>query len=310
MRICSLLPGATEVVAALGLAERLVGVSHECDDPPSVRHLPVLVRPLVAPDGSSSGDIDRRIKIAVAAGQPLYELDEDAFRRARPDVVLTQDLCHVCAVTPDQLARAVRTLAPPPAIVALHAATLHEVLTDVERIAEALGRRDEGRALVQALRARLCAVAAGAAGARRPRVACLEWLDPPYVAGHWVPDMVQTAGGDDVLGVGGAPSRETTWQEVAAADPDVVILMPCGYRVENILQEWAARGRTGGGHPLPGRGRAWFAVDAASYFSRPGPRLVDGVELLADILHPQAGRPLHPARAVPVDPVVPMGTPS
>jgi iron complex transport system substrate-binding protein len=135
-------------------------------------------------------------------------------------------------------------------------------------------------------------------------------MDPPYVAGHWVPDMVQTAGGDDVLGVGGARSRETTWPEVAAADPDVVILMPCGYPVEKTLQELAVRGRAGRDHPFTRKGSAWFAVDAASYFSRPGPRLVDGVELLADILHPQAGRPLDPARAVPVDPVLALGMPA
>ncbi len=305
MRICSLLPGATEVVAALGLAEQLVGVSHECDYPESVRHVPVLVRPLAAPDGASSADIDRRIKAAVAAGEPLYQLDENAFRLAHPNVVLTQDLCHVCAMTPDQLGRAVRSVVPPPTIVALHAGNLHDVLADVERIAETLGRPDEGRALAQALRARLSAAAARVAGARRPRVVCLEWLDPPYVAGHWVPDMVQAAGGVDVLGVSGAGSRETTWAEVAAANPDVVLVMPCGYSVGKTLDELASSGRM-----KPERSCAWFAVDAASYFSRPGPRLVDGVELLTDILHPETGRALDPARAVPVHVVFPLGTPA
>lgn len=283
MRICSLVPGATEVVAALGRASRLVGISHECDFPLSVRHAAVLVEPCIETASACSAAIDREVRTLVSAGRPLYRLNERAFVASEPDVVLTQDLCHVCAVTPDQLTRAVESLPVPPTWVTLNPTTLEDVISDVERIGLAIDRTSEGKQLAASLRTRLAQVRSGHR-TRKPRVACLEWLSPLYVGGHWVPEMVELAGGLDVLGEVHHPSRPVTWEQVESANPDIVILMPCGFSVERAWSELAALRQTD---------RQWvsalaswpltFVVDAASYFSRPGPRLVDGVELLAAI---------------------------
>jgi iron complex transport system substrate-binding protein len=283
MRICSLVPGATEVVAALGQAGQLVGISHECDFPASVRHATVLIEPLVAGDQISSTAIDQQVKTLVASGQRLYRLNEEAFAEARPDVILTQDLCHVCAVTPDQLTRAVRSLPSLPELLTLNPTTLEDILTDIERIGEAIGQPSEGRDLATSLRKRLAAVQQRSTRApTRPRVLCLEWLSPLYIGGHWIPEMVDLAGGQDVLGQVRQPSHEATWEQVAAARPDIVILMPCGFSVDRTMRELASLCQVPG---VWSRAIAsWpktFIVDAASYFSRPGPRLVDGVELLA-----------------------------
>jgi iron complex transport system substrate-binding protein len=285
MRICSLVPGATEIVAALGLADQLVGISHECDYPPSVRHVPVMIAPVVGSEPAPSQTVDRQVKELVAAGRRLYRLDEEAFRRARPDLILTQNLCHVCAITPDQLATAIRALPSEPVLLTFSPGSLTDLLSDIVRIAQAVGRVEQGEALAQSLRARLS-----------------EWLDPLYVAGHWVPEMVEMAGGEDVLGPKQAPSREITWEQVAAARPDILVVMPCGYPVERTLAEFAqADGARAQWSRVATLGAKLYVVDAASYFSRPGPRLVDGVDLLADILHRGAGRPIDPARAVPLD---------
>jgi iron complex transport system substrate-binding protein len=288
MRICSLLPGATEVVAALGLTDELVGISHECDYPQTVQQKPVMVRAVIDAGHASSHEIDRQVRAAVEQGLHLYELDETLFRRAQPDLVITQDLCHVCAVTPGQLQRAVAALPKQPTLLTLNPVTLDQVLTDVERIGAAAGREAEARVLALTLRSRLHAVRERvSASQERPKVVCLEWLDPLFVAGHWVPDMVAWAGGREMLGTAGAPSRQVTWDQVRAADPDVLVLMPCGFSAARTQQELDR---------MTGReewrslraildGRA-FAVDASAYFSRPGPRLVDGVALLAALNHP------------------------
>jgi iron complex transport system substrate-binding protein len=303
MRICSLIPGATEVVAALGLADRLVGISHECDFPPSVRETSVMIEPLIDVHQATSQDIDQRVKELVATGRPLYRLNEEAFHHAQPNVILAQDLCHVCSVTPDQLTRAIQSLPRRPEVLTLSPTTLEEMLHDIERIADVIGTPENGAAFVDELRRRLDHVRTTASVAlARPRVVCLEWLAPLYVAGHWVPEMVELAGGLDVLGSKDAPSHETTWQEVEAAEPDVVIVMPCGYSIDRTIKELIKVG--------PSRD-AWrkacehwknlYVVDAASYFSRPGPRLVDGVELLAAMLHLDPHHPIDPAKAVTLE---------
>ncbi len=303
MRICSLIPGATEVVAALDLADQLVGISHECDFPASVRQVPVMIEPLVGKDGGSSGEIDRQVKALVASGQRLYRLNEDAFCRASPDLILTQDLCHVCSVTPDQLTRVIESLQHRPNVLTLSPTTLDDMIHDIERIAQAADALAKGRALTQELHRRVDHVRATTSRtSARPRVVCLEWLDPLYVAGHWVPEMVELAGGLNVLGSQDAPSHETTWHAVESAQPDVVLIMPCGYSVERTVNELTRVGQTG---------EAWwraceqwpdlYVVDAASYFSRPGPRLIDGVELLASILHPTPDHPLDPAKAIKLE---------
>lgn len=301
MRICSLVPGATEVVAALGQAGRLVGISHECDFPLSIRHAPVLVEPCINPEHSTSAAIDREVRTLVSSGRPLYRLDERAFAASAPDVVLTQDLCHVCAVTPDQLTRAVDSLPAPPTWVTLNPTTLEDVISDVERIGQAIDRASEGRQLAASLRTRLALVRQGHR-AGKPRVACLEWLSPLYAGGHWVPDMVELAGGLDVLGQVGQPSRQVTWEQVESAEPEIVILMPCGFSVQRAWSELTTLRHTD--RQWSAALAAWpstFVVDAASYFSRPGPRLVDGVEMLAALLSKgsDAGLDNLTAQAVP-----------
>jgi iron complex transport system substrate-binding protein len=303
MRICSLIPGATEVVAALDLADRLVGISHECDFPASVRDVPVMIEPMVGKDGGSGGEIDKQVKELVASGQRLYRLNEDAFCRASPDLILTQDLCHVCSVTPDQLTRAIESLPRPPDVLTLSPTTLDGMIHDIERIAEAAGVLARGLAFARELRHRVDQVREETSRmSGRPRVVCLEWLDPLYVAGHWVPEMVELAGGHDVLGSQNAPSHETMWQAVEAAQPDVILVMPCGYSVERTVNELrhAAQPRDAWRRACEQR-PALYVVDAASFFSRPGPRLVDGVELLAAILHPTPHHPIDPAKAIKLD---------
>ncbi len=303
MRICSLVPGATEVVASLGLTDHLVGISHECDFPPSIRQIPVMIEPLIEPHLTASVAIDQRVKELVALGSPLYQLNERAFHQARPDVILTQGLCHVCAVTPDQLARAIQLLQPPPAILTLSPTTLEDMIHDIERIAGAVDQPEKGHALATELRRRLDHINQKNLHLHaRPRVVCLEWLDPLYVAGHWVPEMIDLAGGHDVLGSKHAPSHTTTWRAVETSHPDVVIVMPCGYSIDRTMNELLRVG------PVQDQWRRaceqWpnlYVVDAASYFSRPGPRLVDGVELLDSILHPNPHLPIDPIKVIKLE---------
>jgi len=292
MRICSLLPGATEVVVALWNTKHLVGISHECDYPPEVRTKPVLVRAVVDTNALSSREIDRHVRATLKAGRPLYELDETLLARVRPHLVITQDLCHACAITPSQLAQALRALPSPPRVLSLNPSTLDDVLADIERIGEAIGRGQEAAALVEQLRARLQAVLLQVAPAgKHPRVACIEWLDPMYAAGHWVPDMVACAGGVDVLGTAGAPSAPVTWARLRAAKPDVLVIMPCGFPIARTRREVARLTKQPGWKTLPAvkTGRV-FLVDGPAYFNRPGPRVIDGIEILAACLHPSLVR--------------------
>lgn len=288
MNICSLVPGATEVVAALGLQDRLVGISHECDTPQTLSHVPVMVRGRIDSHALSSAQIDARVGEWLSGGSGLYELDEARLLAAKPDLLITQDLCDVCAITPTQLARVVQTLSPPPRMVTLNPHRLDDVLRDIETLGGAMEREEAGRQLAAALRRRLDAVRTTVgAEPSRPKVACLEWLSPLYSAGHWVPDMVEAAGGIDVLATAGAPSRTIEWEALAACAPDVIVLMPCGFTVARTKAELTAVTEHPAWPHLPAvqRGEVYL-VDALSHFSRPGPRLVDGVEQLAAILHP------------------------
>jgi iron complex transport system substrate-binding protein len=288
MRICSLLPGATEVVAALGLADQLVGISHECDYPPGIRKAPVMVRPMIDHERMSSPDIDRAVTRAVSDHQPLYALEETLFRDARPDLVITQDLCHVCAVTPSDVERAMASLPHPARVLSLNAGSVEDMLHDIERIGEATNKVAESHALTSTLRARLQAIREQIAlEVDLPTVVCVEWLDPLYVAGHWVPEMVSWAGGQHLLSGAGVPSKRITWEQLVEAAPDVLIVMPCGFSIERTRQEMERLTTHPGWHRLPAvqRGRV-FAVDSGAYFSRPGPRLVEGTEILAALCHP------------------------
>ena len=292
MRICSLVPGATEVVVGLGFADALVGISHECDYPETIRGIPVLVRPVVDSETGTSAGIDRQVKALASSGQSLYQVDERALFEARPDVIVMQDMCHVCAVTPNQVERAISSLAQRPRLVTLAPQSLADVIDDVERIGAALGADARGRDLAHALRSRVAAVRAEAAGRPSPRVACLEWLNPLYIGGHWVPEIVHIAGGHDVLGRSGQPSREVTMEDVRAAAPDIVTFMPCGFSLARTISELTVLQRSDPAWRALISAPKRYAVDAGSYFSRPGPRLVDGLELMADICagRVQAGR--------------------
>jgi len=281
MRVVSLLPAATEIVAALGAVGRLVGVSHECDFPPEVRSLPRVTRTRVDP-ALPSGAIDRAMAEAKGAGVSPVEVDVNLVAHLRPDVLIGQSVCEVCAVGEGELARLVTTLMPTPWVVTLHAHTLDEVFLDIRKIGEALELRDEAEELDAGLRYRLRRVQTGASRPGKPRVLVLEWLDPPYVAGHWVPELVALAGGEDVGGATGEPSRPRPWDELAVLAPDVVVVALCGFDVPRAQVELGAV-TDGPARALLGR-RVEF-LDGNAYTSRPGPRLVDAAETLARLIH-------------------------
>jgi iron complex transport system substrate-binding protein len=283
MRIASLVPSATEALFALGLGDRVVAVTHECDFPPEATGLPRLTRS-VLPDDLPSAEIDARVRELVGAGEALYELDEPTLADLGPELIVTQAVCEVCAVSYDDVRAVAARLRSRPRVLSLDPSRLGQVLADIEQLGTAAGEPGAGRALGAELTARLRRVEVEVAGLGRPRVAALEWLDPPYVAGHWVPEMVAAAGGVEVLGVAGGRSRVAEWEEVADAAPETVIVMPCGFDADAAAAE--ARAHADRLHAL-GAERI-VAVDAAASFSRPGPRLVDGVELLAHLLHPDA----------------------
>ena len=281
MRVVSLLPAATEIVAALGGVGRLVGVSHECDFPPEVRSLPRVTRTRVDPAMPSSA-IDRVMAEAKRTGVSPVEVDVNLVAHLRPDLLIGQSVCDVCAVGEVDLARLVTTLMPTPWVVTLHAHTLDEVFLDIRKVGEALELRDEAEELDAGLRYRLRRVSVRAARLPKPRVLVLEWLDPPYVAGHWVPDLVTLAGGQDVGSVPGEPSRPRPWDELAALAPDVVVVALCGFDIPRAQAELAAV-TDPQARALLGR-RVEF-LDGNAYTSRPGPRLVDAADILARLIH-------------------------
>ncbi|HEX5852614.1 MAG TPA: ABC transporter substrate-binding protein, partial [Solirubrobacteraceae bacterium] len=267
---------------ALGLGEELVGVTHECDHPPAALALAQVTRD-VLPSGLSAAEIDTAVRERTLAGEAIYALDRDRLATLEPDLIVTQALCPVCAVSYDEVAEIAKGLPSPPSVIALDPKTLGETFSDVRTLARATARRDAGVDLIQHAAARIDRVKLAVRGAPRPRVAALEWLDPVYVAGHWTPQLIELAGGEDVLGMAGEPSVSVSWETVAAAAPDVVVVMPCGYDAPRALREAMEHA-----DELAALGAMKVvAVNASAYFSRPGPRLTDGVELLAHILHPE-----------------------
>jgi iron complex transport system substrate-binding protein len=270
-RVVSLLPSATEIVADLGLIDSLVAVSEECKWPAEVQGKPRVTAARVDSANLSSAEIDQVVRASISDGRPLYTVDAELIDELQPDVLITQDLCTVCAVSSDDLASACPVGAE---IISLDPCTLDEVAESVVRLAARLGVAERGEQVASQMRARIDAVRAATAGRTKRRVFVAEWLDPPFTAGHWVPEMVDAAGGVDVLGEAGKPSRTTAWDEVMAAEPELVIAAPCGYDREGAAARAAFLDL---GVPV-------VAVDADSYFSRPGPRLAEGTELLAQIL--------------------------
>ncbi|HWF71834.1 MAG TPA: ABC transporter substrate-binding protein [Solirubrobacteraceae bacterium] len=282
MRIVSLVPSATEMLFALGLGPEIIAVTHECDYPPEAAGLPRVTRD-VLPHGLNAAEIDAAVRELTLAGDPIYELDADALADLRPDLIVTQALCSVCAVSYDDVQAVAAEIDSRPQVIALDPHTVGEVLGDARTLAQATDRKDAAVDLIRDASARIDRVRLAVRDVRRrPRVAALEWLDPPFAAGHWTPQLIEYAGGEDVLGFAGESSEQRSWEEVAAASPDIVIVMPCGYDAE-IAHREAEMHRDelvalGAGEVV--------AVNASAYFSRPGPRIVDGLELLARILHP------------------------
>jgi iron complex transport system substrate-binding protein len=275
VRICSLLPSATEIVGRLGLADRLVGVSAECNWPPEVSSLPVVTSARVDSEALTSGEIDAAVRATIADGRPLYAIDADLLDELRPDVIVTQDLCAVCAVSSGDVAALSPTTAR---VVSLDPGTLEEIAQSVELLGRELGAPERGKAVAAEFRVTIQATREQTEGRPRTRVFVAEWLDPPFAAGHWVPEMVAAAGGEEVLGRAGQPSFATTWEDVREAAPDLIVVAPCGFDVGRAAREAA-------GHELPAEA---IAVDADASYSRPSPSVADGVRQLAFLFHSSA----------------------
>jgi iron complex transport system substrate-binding protein len=295
MRIASLVPSATELLFALDLGDSVVAVTHECDYPPAAERLPHLTRSVI-PDGLAAGEVDAAVRERTSRGEALYELDEERLRELDVDLIVTQAVCEVCAVSFDDVRAVAERLPTQPRVLSLDPSTLGEVLADVPRLAEAAEAEAAGERLVEEAGARIEAVERAVEGAPRPRVAALEWLDPIYIGGHWVPQMIELAGGEDVLGLPGERSHTVGWAEVEAAAPEVVLAMPCGYYAEQAAAEALRHNER-----LAGLGVRVVAVDAAAYFSRPGLRLVEGIELLGHLLHPELVDAPPSRRSIEVD---------
>jgi iron complex transport system substrate-binding protein len=277
-RIVSFLPAGTEMVHALGAGSELVGRSHECDYPASVTSLPIVSRPALDLDGASPEQIDLAVAQQLDSGDTLYTIDEVLLRDLRPDVILTQNLCRVCAPSGDELTRAVRKFNVEPEVLFLTPRSVGEIEANILDVGRAIGRLEEAEVVVGSNQERLARVRAAVRNAPRRRVVFLEWTDPLFCGGHWVPEMISLAGGEDPLGRPGADSVRMNWDDVVSARPEVIIVSPCGYRLERSVELARQMRRVPGGEV--------YAVDANAYFARPGPRVVEGVELLAHLFHP------------------------
>jgi iron complex transport system substrate-binding protein len=295
MRIVSLVPAATEMLFALDLGDEVVGVTHECDFPPEARELLRVTRTTLA-DHLDAAEIDAAVKERTCAGGSLYELDVAALHELEPDLIVTQALCDVCAISEDEVRSVAQEIDSRPMVVALDPHTVGEVLGDARTLAQATNRRDEAVELIRRASARIDRIRLATRGLRRPRVVALEWLDPPYIAGHWTPQLIGFAGGEDILGFAGEHSEQQTWEMLATLSPDIIVVMPCGYDAEIAHREAEMHrdelAAIGAGQVV--------AVDAAAYFSRPGPRIIEGLETLAHVIHPE----LFPQSPTPVLPVV------
>jgi iron complex transport system substrate-binding protein len=291
-RIVSLLPSATEILFAIGAGERVVGVTHECDYPEGARGLPKVTSNAVIAEGESAGEIDRHISAARHAGSSIYRLDEQMLNELRPDLIVTQELCDVCAVAYGEVQRAVRRLSGEIPIISLEPRSLEDICASVEEVGAATGCQDGAGRIAAEMRQSIATIAALPAAGPPPRVVCIEWTDPIMVGGHWVPEMVGIAGGVDALGTAGEPSRYASWSGVVDSRPDVMVLMPCGFDLARTLALTAGVTALPGFAALPcaTNGRV-LAVDGSAYFNRPGPRITRGLEILAEAIHARPGDP-------------------
>ena len=290
-RIVSFLPSATEMACALGLADSLVGITHECDYPPEVKSKPVVVRNVLPLEKMSQGEIDRAVAARIAAGQSLYEIDEQLLRELAPDLILTQNLCQVCAPSGNEVSQVIKALPKAPQILWLTPQSVNEIFDNVRDLGGATGRAEEAEKLVADCQMRLERLARQTQTvSTRPKVFCMEWLDPVYASGHWVPELVKIAGGIDELGRERDESVRVSWDEIAAWAPEVLVIMPCGFNLQQTMKQiWSVFGyRNSPFFDLPAvRNGKVYAVDANSFFARPGPRVVEGAELLARLIHPE-----------------------
>jgi len=294
MRIVSLLPSATEIVCAIGLGDELVGVTHECDFPPDVIGKPVITHSVHDLSAAPSRDIHRLVTASMHGGSSLYALDQEALADAKPDLILTQELCRVCAVSYREVNDVARAIDADITVVSLEPTSIEGILNTITTVGAMTEAEDAAIDLVESLRERLGTVgekvqARRDAGGRSPRVVGLEWLDPPFATGHWVPEQIRQAGGWELLGSDGEASTQTTWDAVSEVDPEMLLLMPCGFHLQETIDAWATTRRPPGYADLAAARRGQvFALDGSAYFSRPGPRVVDGIELLAEIFDPDA----------------------
>jgi iron complex transport system substrate-binding protein len=288
-RIVSFLPSATEMVYALGLADQLLGVTHECDYPPAAREKPVVVRSMLPVEQMTQREIDAAVTERLRSGLSLYQVDEARMRDIRPDLILTQDLCQVCAPSGNEVAQLLASLSPPPEILWLTPRSIAQIFDNLRQVGNATATLARAESLIGSAQARLDRIATRAATAStRPRVFCMEWLDPVYCSGHWVPEMVVLAGGQDALGRLAADSVRIPWEQVLAWAPEIVVLCPCGFSLAPTIKQAGLLAANRGWADLPAaRTGQIYAVDASAYFARPGPRVVDGTELLAHLIHPE-----------------------
>ncbi len=280
MRICSLLPSGTEILYSLGLGDQVVAVTHECDYPPETAAKPRITEDLIEQGRMTSVEIDHHVSSNIGRHGTIYRLKQDLLETLEPDLIVTQELCEVCAVSYKEVQHAARVLEGRTRIVSLEPTTLNEMLETILLVGELTGRKDAALEKVQELNARLQRVRERVRDRERPRVYAMEWLDPPFSAGHWVPEMVEIAGGHEVLGKAGSKSERITPERILEAQPEIIVLMPCGFSLERTVEEYR---RT---RFLPGWSGQLYAVDGSSYFNRSGPRLIDGVEILSEIFHP------------------------
>ena len=287
IRIASFLASGTEICVALGLLDSIIAISHECDWPPEVLDRPRLSRPLFEPDGLSSGEIDSALRQAMQEYGSVYEIDEDLLTQLAPDIILTQAVCEVCAVPTPGVRDLVARRGISSTVVSLDAHTVRDILDSIVQVGAVARASGEAADVVAALEARIEQVRQRVADAPRPSVLALEWLDPPFAPGHWVPEMIEIAGGRCLAGTAGSHSTQTTWEDIDALDPDVLLIMPCGYDLEATKRDAAAaRERLRNVAPRAiETGRAWV-LDGSAYFNRSGPRFVNGIEILAGLLHP------------------------
>ncbi|MEC8891575.1 MAG: cobalamin-binding protein [Chloroflexota bacterium] len=285
MRICSLLPSTTEIVCSLGLRDSLVGITHECDYPPGISNVPVVTESIIDHTNSTSIEIDRHISAAVHSGSGIYSIKDVVLNASKPDLILTQELCEVCAVSYSMVESSVKELKGKQTVLSFEPTNLEGIFESIERIGHFTNVDDISKPLVKDLRSRVSHVAKRAAVANeKPHVLGLEWLDPPFIGGHWVPEMIGSAGGKDVIGLSEKPSRQISWQEASASNPEIVVLMVCGFDLSKTVAEFCSAKIGPFWDNFEG---SIFAADGSSFFSRPGPRIVDGLEILAEIIHPE-----------------------